>query len=151
MQVSWSPCSSEYKRQEPGEYERAIWWIKHTATRAIDANFLRDDPEVVVERWEAGDIEAITLHCTCEESGITEIKAWCLFDICDTAEGPMLRVVALQGEDMALWIDELVEFLKAAAETNDLKGVTFLGRKGWERELAKYEFQPMQTIMRMKV
>ncbi len=57
-------------------------------------------------------------------------------------------VVALGGEGMAEWFDELMGTIESWAAGMGCKYVEEYGRKGWEKVGAKRGYKPIYTVMR---
>lgn len=76
--------------------------------------------------------------------------ACAILTVIDTTEGQALHVIALGGEEMHLWLDDFIVWLRATAKgLNCTAGVTLTGRPGWVRELKKYGFEYLYCNMRM--
>ena len=74
-----------------------------------------------------------------------------ILEVIETKEGDALHVVALAGEDMGVWLDDFIDFLRHTSKRLECHaGVTLSGRVGWVRELRRYGFEHLYTIMRMK-
>ena len=59
------------------------------------------------------------------------------------------HVVALAGEDMHRWLNELYVVLTALAREQGCHSITLNGRLGWKRALRRFGFRHVQTFYRM--
>jgi hypothetical protein len=81
-----------------------------------------------------------------------ELLAVCCTEIHGRQYLPSLvNVVALGGDDMCSWIDDLVAYLVMFAEGMGCVGITTYGRKGWARALKKHNFKPVTQVMLREV
>lgn len=74
-------------------------------------------------------------------------KAACVIEFMDYPQITALRVVALGGEDMDEWLDELQDFLYRWAEENHMDRIEHNGRKGWIKTLKDYGYKERYTFM----
>lgn len=62
-----------------------------------------------------------------------------------------LLVVALGGDGMADWLDDVIETLDGFAKHMGCKYVEERGRSGWERTLSKYGYRKAYVVLRKTV
>lgn len=74
-----------------------------------------------------------------------------LCELVETKDGDSFHVVALAGEKMDLWLDELIDWLRGCAENLRCSKVTLCGRMGWQRKLHQYGFRPLYITMELDV
>ena len=79
------------------------------------------------------------------------IKATAVTEIETDGGNKVCRVVALHGEDMAEWLDELVFHVERFAHQNDCTHLELQGRKGWQKMFKQNGFQTEAVIMRREI
>ncbi len=73
-------------------------------------------------------------------------------EIEELRDGDALHVMTLAGHDMALWVDDLLDYLKVmAVKLECYAGITLSGREGWRRALKDKGFKPLWTVLRCKL
>lgn len=70
-----------------------------------------------------------------------EIIASCVTQVSEYPKKTLLSVVFLGGSKLHLFLDVLLEKLKAFASANHCEAIDLAGRKGWSRVLGKHGFQ----------
>ena len=131
--------------------------IKRSLESAFERNLIGGDAAEVVTRITHDDawcFEVVSYETDPGGRVVSiqgETVARCVFDIVLAGEENWLRVIALEGVDMSAWIDDLVHYLDHCALENELAGVLFMGRNGWERELRRFGFRKRQVVMARRV
>lgn len=116
-----------------------------------------------VEKYSLPRSSASDIYCKCVE-GISQL--WGVFSPDVTAENAnskligvvvtsvtpyprcrMLTVVALSGDNMNEWLDDVYERLTQFRIDQDCIGIEEIGRTGWLRQLKKYGFQQVAIVM----
>ncbi len=113
--------------------------------RALEYSLLEgDDADSVRERLFKGELLLV-------EIGSDErAMAVAVLEIIPTKEGKALHVIALAGDDMHIWLDDFIDFLRSTAKGLECDaGVTLTGRRGWVTELKRYGFEYLYCNMRM--
>lgn len=78
-------------------------------------------------------------------------KMACVVEFMDYPQITALRVVALGGEDMDEWLEELLDILYKWAKENGHSRVEHMGRKGWVKTLQKYGYEPRYVFMTREI
>ena len=76
-----------------------------------------------------------------------EVLAGCIVEFIKYSKCSALRVVALGGERMNMWLDQLLDFLDRWAKDNDMFRIEQAGRKGWLKILTKYGYNQRYVVM----
>ena len=91
----------------------------------------------VYQKLQSGDMGLIDIHG----------KAAAVVEFMDYPQITALRVVALGGNSMDMWLDELMDFLYLWAKENGMDRIEHMGRKGWVKALKDYGYMERYTFM----
>lgn len=120
------------------EYPESVWsTAAPQIQRAIDKSTGELAIQDVRQRLETGDMGLLCI----------DGRAWCVVEFMDYPQYRSLKVVYLAGEDMAVWLPDLLQFLERWAMENDMRYIEQAGRPGWERILSDYGYRKTYTIM----
>ena len=115
--------------------------IKNDLAKAIDYRSTIDDVHQFildgkVQLWALHDGE-ISAVMTTEIVCYSQIKA--------------IRVLAVSGENMDLWLDCLIDTLSEWGKEKGAELIEFYGRKGWEKVLTTKGFGETQIFMTRRI
>ncbi|MCG7904417.1 MAG: hypothetical protein JAY60_18570 [Candidatus Thiodiazotropha weberae] len=79
------------------------------------------------------------------------VKATAVTEIETDGGNKVCRVVALHGEDMSEWFDDLVYHVEQFARQNDCTHLELQGRLGWQKMFKQNGFQTEAVIMRREI
>lgn len=116
-----------------------IHWdqYKDDIKRALDKGCGEIEIQDVYKKLQDGTMGLIDIHG----------KASCVVEFVDYDQMEALRVVALGGDGMDEWLEELLDFLYKWAAENHMDRVEHNGRKGWVRKLEKYGYRERYIFM----
>jgi hypothetical protein len=75
------------------------------------------------------------------------LRAAMVTEIINYPQMRVVRIVAVGGKDMDLWLDELINTIDAWGRENGAQAMEFVGRAGWEKVLSKKGWITPQIVM----
>jgi len=65
--------------------------------------------------------------------------------------GNVFNIGLCAGDNIDGWIDEIISECKKSAKANGCEYIQEVGRRGWVKKMAKFDFKESGTIMRCKL
>lgn len=127
----------------PSYYITPVWGhvseLIQSAVEYVDSGYLADDVRKALtvsemQLWIAGDYQAIA---------VTQIQIYPQHKTC--------LIVAMAGEGMDEWFDELLGTVEEWAGKMNCKYVEEYGRKGWRRVGESRGYDQIYTVMRKQI
>lgn len=127
----------------PGYFVTAMWPrvvdLVRPAIEYFDSGFTEDD---ILKRLQVSDMQLWV---------VGEYEAACITQLIVYPQHKTCLVVALGGDNMESWFDELMDRIETWAHEMGCKYVEEYGRKGWLRVGKKRGYDQVYTVMRKPV
>jgi hypothetical protein len=114
--------------------------VKDALQEAFDSDYGRISLDDVKDALEAQEMQLWGLH-----DGV--LRAVMVTKISVYPQLKAVRIIAVAGNDMELWLDTLIDTVSQWGAEKGAHVVEFVGRKGWERVLSKKGFGDTQVFM----
>lgn len=114
--------------------------IKESLQEAFTSDCGRLSMQDVKDAVKAQEMQLWGLH-----DGI--LRAVMVTQIINYPQLRAVRIIAVAGKDMELWLDTLIETVGAWGAENGAHVVEFVGRRGWEKVLTPKGFGHTQVFM----
>ena len=127
----------------PSYYITPVWdrvaHLIRPAIEYVDSGFSESD---ILQRLQVSDMQLWIVN---------DYQAACVTQIVVYPQHKTCLVVALGGDGMPEWFDELMQTIEDWAQQMGCRYVEEYGRKGWKRQGGKRGYQEVYTVMRKAI